>query len=148
MRAHTLTGLGLGFLKLNPEKPVDVIAKILYSVNQHHCKPPLSKKQVTEIINWTWNKKIAGEIDIQSGTKYIVFNDCAGLSIKQKLSMSGKLMGKIRRNRSTEKLKKILNKYQSDNNKTPTQKQLAELAQMSIATIKRYWSIITSESHD
>jgi hypothetical protein len=129
---------GLTLVNLNPDITQDVLTAFMTSVNKR-CSPPLASTDLRSIIQWVWNKNVNKEIEIMPGKKYIVFNDAAGIPLREKQKISGREMGKIRSTRTRELIQEAINNLTLLKGKRPTQKEVAIQTGKSVRTIKRYW---------
>jgi len=81
-----------------------------------------------------------GEIRIKPRIKRIHFNKDSKLTKKQKQSMGAQINGKIRTNKTREIIQNA--KYELGiRNMKITQKEVSDFTGLSIATIKRNWSL-------
>ena len=138
-----LTSICKRLLELNSDKSKEELFLLIYNINKRHCKPALEYYEVKKMFESWYKIYMNGLLKNSYSKKVIVFNKNRNLTPKDKLSISGKEMGKIRRNRT---LNKLIDTYVSllCNEAKITQKQVAEKSNLSIRTIKKYWKEIIS----
>ena len=138
-RYTTMRGIALTIAKLNPNVSKEMFSAFMASINKKFCKPILPATELHGIIDWVWQLKVNNRIEISSGRKYVVFNDQSGLSLKEKLQISGREIGRIRRDRTKKLLQEAFTELEQSHGRKPTQAELQSKSGKSIATIKRYW---------
>ena len=137
-----MRGIALTIAKLNPNVSKEMFSAFMASINKKFCKPILPATELHGIIDWVWQLKVDNRIEITSGKKFVVFNDNSGLSLREKLQISGREIGRIRRNRTQKLLQEVFTSLEQSLERKPTQAELKLKSGKSIATIQRYWKDI------
>ena len=91
------------------------------------------------------NIESTGECSLKTRTKIIQFNPNSNLTKKQKQIMAAKINGKLKTSKTIERIKEAILQC-ADNNEIPTQKRIASMLDIGIATIKRNWKEATNNS--
>lgn len=141
-RYTTMRGTALTIVKLNPDTTKETFSAFMGSINKKFCKPPLPSMELHSIIDWVWQLKVNNRIEISSRRKYVVFNDQSGLTLKEKLKISGREIGRIRKIRTLKLLQETFTALEQSHGRKPTQAELKLKSGKSIATIQRYWKDI------
>lgn len=116
------------------------VLSYLFYVN-NRALPPMDNKYLYNFISRLCNYiEETGEIRIKPRIKRIHFNKDSKLTKKQKQSMGAQINGKIRTNKTREIIQNA--KYELGiRNMKITQKEVSDFTGLSIATIKRNWSL-------
>lgn len=122
---------------LNPNIKVEQVIGFISQINKDKGKPPMDQKRLIQIVRWTYNNIITtGEIKATTRTKKIHFKMSKQLTIKEKQVLAAKANGVLRTNSTIDKIQEATNILLNNNEKI-TNKRLAEITGLSIATIKR-----------
>ena len=137
-RFKTLRTYTINLVYLNPDKGSKDVLRLLKIINHGHCVAPLEEKELTSIINYTFNLKKEGKLMPYYNEKKIKFNEKSKLSIKDKQSIAGKAMGKIKSDRTYGKLYNAMIELKEECIKV-SQKTISIRSGVHINTVNRYY---------
>jgi len=141
-RHTTLSAICSVLITLNPNHN-DSLFNIFNGINTRRCVPPLPYREVLDIFNYYYRLNEEGKLNVIPRTRFIIFKDNSGLSLNEKLKISGREGGKLRRSRTQRKIMDSITSLEKESPNTKiTQKIVAEHAGYSLRTIKKYWSAI------
>ena len=138
-RHNNLTYMTLKLIDINSDASYDDLLRMMISINRTHCKPPLDDEKIEKMVEWGWDKKINGLVDIEKKKRYVFFDPDCTLSAKQKQSISAGVSAKRKRIRTMKKIRDGIKELYNDQVKI-TQVKVAERNGVKVGTIKRYWS--------
>jgi len=108
------------------------------SANKRHCNPKLDPKEVKAIAEWMYDKHTNNQLTFNAKKKKIWFNPASNLSLDEKRSIVGRVVGILRKKKTIQKL--IVIYLQLDlKNQYVSQRMLMENSGVSLRTIKKYW---------
>lgn len=140
-RNISLTNICTGLLYNNPDIDYEILLKYMITVNQNNCVIPLEVKEVNNIVNNLFEQHKKNELIIQTKKKYTFFDPSCSLTIKEKISIGAKNGAIVRKERRLAQLQFIYAELKTNYNNV-TQQLLADNAECSIETVKRYWKDI------
>jgi hypothetical protein len=146
-RHNTLSAICCRMLKLNPKVSKDHLLQKFDYLNKVGCTIPLPYPELKGIFESCYKKLQTGELYAKPDKRFLVFKDNSGLSTQAKRKIIGTETSKSRRGKTEKKLRTILFNLQLKNEPI-TQKTVADLAKVSIRTVKNYWKAITIDSQE
>lgn len=121
---------------LNPEMSKNELLHFISNINQKKCFPPLSKSEVIKIVN---NKDKLDDIEpILNKERRIIFNPEAKLDRKQKSLRTNKVTGEIRKEKSRQKIRDVLNNWNFESLGKINHQKLAKVSGLCKNTIESY----------
>jgi hypothetical protein len=142
-RNSIISALSIQLRALNPNLSEERFAKLIDSLNNSHCQPPLNEKEINSIIAKTLS---AEDIEPFFNTpRRVIFNPECKLNKKEKSIITNRITGKIRRTRTINQLKDIIQNWEIKELGKITQKKLAEFSGRNIKTIEKYYKNFTTE---
>lgn len=127
---------------LNPNCGKGLLALFSYHINGR-MKTKLSEYEVNKIINNVLKMREAGELQMYfNKERRILFNPNFKFTKKEKQQISGREVGKTRRDAKSLKIYEILENWDFEKNGKITQKKVSAISNIPLSTIKKpyYWN--------
>lgn len=127
---------------LNPNCGKGLLTLFSYHINGR-MKTKLSEYEVNKIIDNVLKMRKDGELQMYSNKeRRILFNPNFEFTKKEKQQISGREVGKTRRDAKSSKIYEFLENWDFEKNGKITQKKVAVVANIPLSTIKKpyYWS--------
>jgi hypothetical protein len=134
------TGMIHSLVNLNPSIEPDYLFSYMDFINNRFAAPSMEFKKLIRLFNFVYNS-IKNNEDYKYSNekvKWVHFNKHSHLTGNEKKAIAANLNGKRRTNMSIERIQLAKNYLESSGQKI-TQKLVAELTSLSIATVKRHF---------
>lgn len=129
------------YAMLNPTMGSGMLKKIAEKIVSHFEGEEYTEAKIQSIVNAVINKREAGELELYANKeRRILFNPKKEITKKQKLEITGKIMGRFKRQKTQETIYQTIENWNFQLDGKITQQLVAEKTGMGIATIKRYWN--------
>lgn len=138
-KRKTFTSIFANYIELNPTLPIEYAITLLNHINYNNTgSEPMSKDNFKKLIDGLLKSYKAGKLYSTSKKKHVHFNRSASLSKNQKIGISNKLNGTIKKNQS---ILKIINakKELEEKGEEVTKSKVIKLTNLSKTTVYDYW---------
>ncbi|OEK07283.1 hypothetical protein A8C32_17750 [Flavivirga aquatica] len=126
---------------LNPLQGFNFLKSISNTINDR-CVVPLNDNEVHRIINSVIKMHSENKLVMHYNSKRkILFNPKYKLTREEKMVIVNREMGKLRVKKSQQKIYNAIENWDFSLFKKITQKNVVECSGVSIATVKRHWSV-------
>lgn len=134
------TGMIHSLVNLNPDLAPDYLFSYINFINNHFAYPSMEFKKLGRLFNFVYNsiKNDKNYNYSKKRTKWVHFNKQSLLTGDEKKDIASKLNGKRRCNDSIKRIQ-LAKEYLISTGQKVTRKSVAELASLSIATVKRHF---------
>lgn len=136
-RNNILGSIAHQFKVLNPELSFESFSRFIKNINSSRCEEPLKLKELSIIIDKTFNSPNLELIN--NWERRIIFNPNSSLSKSEKIKIRNALIGGLRSKKTFEELKAIVLNWNYAKQGKITQKKLAEVSGRNIKTIEKYY---------
>jgi hypothetical protein len=140
-RHRSISSYAYSIVFNNKNISFSILEKVLMKANQQHCSPPLSDKEIKQTVKSILKKRFNNTLKIKTKKKFIWFNPESKKTRHDKQVVVGKEVGKLRRERTINKLIDVYKELELNFGKV-TQELLQIHSEFSIRTIKKYWNEI------
>lgn len=139
-RNHTMYFLLSQYALLNKSKRWKFLSWRAEIINTK-MSPPLKKGEINNIISNVLSQRDKDELRmIYNQERRILFNPIYPFSINEKMQIVNVVLGGERSQKSKELMYQALECWDFETKGKATQKKVAEVTNLSIATVKRYWA--------
>lgn len=134
------TGIIHALVYLNPEIHVNYLYSYIYYVNNRFAKPKMTAEKLYNLFVFVYNSIVYNKDYnfLNEKNKYIHFSKNTLYLGREKKLIACKLNGKIRQNRSIEKIMRAKEDLTKDGIQV-TQKSIVTKSGLSLSTVKRYY---------
>jgi hypothetical protein len=137
-RKNVLIAIVNQIVSLNYHLSRERVLEMAVRINEIITKEPLSYKDVLGVVSSVFKYKQDGTLKpINNKIRKVIFKEDSKLSKIEKIAISNKEIGKLRRGKTKQKIYDAIKNWNSQ--EKITAKELANKIQMGIATVKRSW---------
>ncbi|MDB9881998.1 winged helix-turn-helix transcriptional regulator [Bacteroidia bacterium] len=147
-KRNTYTRLIHILVHLNPEVDPKWLLAYIYKLNERCAHPKMSYRDLQSLFNWQYNHCKSEEYLYSGGTtKSIHISSELGLSAQEKSSIANKITGKIRSNKTKEKISAAIEDLRS-NGKKITNTAISKVSGLSRKTVIKHMEDLESTNLD
>lgn len=126
---------------LNPMQGENFLLSCATSANWSF-KPPLPSHTLKKTVNYIIRKRSEGQLTPYfNNERRIIFNPILKMNRKQKMEITNKEMGKLKREKTKGKIYDLLESWDFEIEGKITQKKVSILTGLHLSSIKRYWEL-------
>ncbi|MEQ9120838.1 BT4734/BF3469 family protein [Fulvivirga sp.] len=148
-RTNVMGAISTTLIYNNLGKSFEELLTHLCYINSRACMPPLTNKEVFNILSYNYDQLINGQLQFENvlRKKYVFWSKDCSLNKEQKREIANREYASIKKENTRYKLDSVLPQLTDGLHKI-TQKRLANYSGVSEATIKRYWRDYKEELND
>jgi hypothetical protein len=127
-------------LALNPNMNKPYLIAMADNINLNVMKPKLVDNEILKIVNSLFKMKGSNELKIYlNKERRIIFNPKLRMSFQDKMKIVNKELGSIASEKTTQKIYECIEMWDFQFEGKITQRKVADLTELHLSTIKRYW---------
>lgn len=139
-RNSTMFFLLSQYALLNPNSGKPFLKSIGATINKH-IFPSLSDKEVGSVADSVVKKREEGTLTMHyNEPRRILFNPNGGFSIKEKMAIVNRELGKLKSDATKELIYAAIENWDFESDGPITQMKVSLISGRGIATVKRYWN--------